>query len=77
MLLWTICFVQGPFRGAGLGTAALAEVRTFCAKCGVRAIFVETGKDNAAAQVVYRRAGFVNTDRQLLTLKIAEPTHVG
>lgn len=68
-------FVQRPFRRAGLGTTALAEVRAFCAERGVRAIHVETGKDNTAAQAVYRRAGFVNTDRQLLTLKLAEPTH--
>ena len=32
---------QRPFRGAGLGTAALTEVRAFCADRGVRAIHVE------------------------------------
>jgi GNAT superfamily N-acetyltransferase len=70
-------FVQRPFRRAGLGTAALTGVRDFCANSLVRALFVETGHDNAAAQSVYRRTGFVNTDRQLLMLKLAEPTHVG
>ena len=68
-------FVRKPFRGAGLGTGALAEVRSLCAKQGVRAIHVETGRDNAAAQAVYRRAGFAHTDRQLLTLKLATATH--
>src|SRR5262245_4391616 len=33
-------FVRKPFRGAGLGTAALTEARAFCAKRGVRAIHV-------------------------------------
>jgi len=70
-------FVQRPFRRAGLGTAALSEVRAFCAKRGVRALLVETGRDNVAAQAVYRRVGFVNTDRQILALKLADPTHVG
>ena len=42
---------------------------------GVRAIHVETGRDNAAAQAVYRRAGFAHTDRQLLTLRLAKATH--
>jgi GNAT superfamily N-acetyltransferase len=70
-------FVQRPFRRMGLGASALAEVRDFCAKRGVRAILVETGADNVAAQAVYRRAEFVNTDRQLLALKLADPTHVG
>jgi GNAT superfamily N-acetyltransferase len=68
-------FVRKPFRGAGLGKAALAEVQSLCAKQGVRAIHVETGRDNAAAQAVYRRAGFAHTDRQLLTLKLAGATH--
>ena len=70
-------FVQRAFRRAGLGTAALAEVQDFCTKRGVRAMLVETGPDNMAAQAVYRRAGFVNTDRHLLALRLADPTHVG
>jgi len=70
-------FVQRPFRRAGLGAAALAEARDFCAGHGVRAIFVETGHDNTAALAVYQRAGFANTDRQLLALKLSEPTHIG
>jgi GNAT superfamily N-acetyltransferase len=68
-------FVRPPFRRSGLGTAALTEVRAFCAGRGVRAIHVETGRDNAAAQAVYRRAGFKQTDRQLLALRLAAPTH--
>jgi GNAT superfamily N-acetyltransferase len=65
-------FIQAPFRGAGLGTAALQEVRTFCLERGVRALHLETGRDNAAAQALYRRAGFKVTDRQLLTLALAD-----
>ncbi|HYJ05342.1 MAG TPA: GNAT family N-acetyltransferase [Chthoniobacterales bacterium] len=65
-------FIQAPFRGAGLGTAALNEVRAFCMEQGVRAIHLETGRDNATAQALYRRAGFKITDRQLLTLVLAE-----
>jgi GNAT superfamily N-acetyltransferase len=66
-------FIQRAYRGAGLGTAALAEVRAFCLECGVRALHLETGRDNVAAQALYRRAGFVVTDRQLLTLVLADP----
>ena len=68
-------FIQKAFRRAGLGTAALAEVRVFCAKLGVRAIQVETGRDNAPALALYRRVGFVDTDRLLLSLPLADPTH--
>jgi GNAT superfamily N-acetyltransferase len=68
-------FVRRSFRNAGLGTAALEEVRKFCQRIGVRALHLELARDNHPAQVVYRRAGFVDTDRQLLTLELAEPTH--
>ena len=68
-------FVRKPFRGAGLGTAALTGLRDEFTKRGVRAIHVVTGRDNAAAQAVYRRAGFAHTDRELLTLKLANATH--
>jgi ribosomal protein S18 acetylase RimI-like enzyme len=68
-------FIQKPFRHAGLGTSALTEVRAFCANRGVRAIYVETGRDNTAALALYRRMGFVDTDRLLLSLRRASPTH--
>ncbi len=68
-------FIQRPFRGAGLGKAALAEVRSFCLSRGIRAIHVETGRDNAPALAVYRRAGFVETGFTHLTLGLADPTH--
>jgi GNAT superfamily N-acetyltransferase len=68
-------FIQPAFRGAGLGKAAMEEVRAYCASHGVRAIHVETGRDNAAALAVYRRAGLVETDHVHLTLGLADPTH--
>jgi len=70
-------YVQPAFRRSGLATAALAEVRDFCAKRGVRAIFVETGRDNGPAQAVYRRAGFIKTERDFLALVLADTTHIG
>ncbi len=68
-------FVRPSFRNAGLAAAALAEVKAVCAGRGIRAIHVETGGENGAAHAVYRRAGFTETDRQLLALKLASPTH--
>jgi GNAT superfamily N-acetyltransferase len=70
-------FVRRPFRRAGLDAAALEKARAFCAGHGVRAMLVETGPDNVAAQAVYRRAGFVPTDRLHPTLRLADPTYVG
>ncbi len=68
-------FIQPAFRGVGLGKAAMEEVRSYCVNHGVRAIHVETGRDNAAALAVYRRAGFVDTDLVHLALGLADPTH--
>jgi ribosomal protein S18 acetylase RimI-like enzyme len=68
-------FIQPEFRGAGLGKAAMQEVRSYYASQGIRAIHVQTGRDNAAALAVYRRAGFVDTNLVHLTLGLADPTH--
>jgi GNAT superfamily N-acetyltransferase len=68
-------YVRPAFRGAGLGKAAMAYVRSFCVSNGIHAIHVETGRDNVAALTVYRHAGFVDTDLAHLTLALADPTH--
>jgi ribosomal protein S18 acetylase RimI-like enzyme len=68
-------YVKPAFRGAGLGTAALGELRAFCNERGYRAVHVETGRENAAALAVYRRVGFGEIDRALLTLPLEIPAH--
>ena len=68
-------YVRPAFRGADAGTAALAEVRDRCTELGVRAMSVEVGDGNAVAQSAYRRTGFVMTDRRLMKLSLAAPTH--
>ena len=68
-------FIRPAFRGAGLGKATMEEVRSYYASRGVRAMHVETGRDNTPALAVYRRTGFVDTDLVHLTLGLAEPTH--
>jgi GNAT superfamily N-acetyltransferase len=69
-------FIRAAFRGAGHGTKALAEAREYCLRHNIRAVSVEVARMNAAAQKVYRRTGFEETDRQLLTLRLADPAHV-
>jgi GNAT superfamily N-acetyltransferase len=69
-------YVRPASRGAGLGTAALAEVRRTCTELGVRAMRVEVGRDNAVAQSVYRHVGFEAVDHRLMALPLAGPTHV-
>ena len=68
-------YIRAAFRGRGVGTRILTEVRGFCLGLGVRAMHLEVGRDNAAAQTVYRKIGFAGTDRELLTLRLADPSH--
>ena len=68
-------YVEPSARGEGLGTAALAAVRESCAGLGVRALAVEVGHDNAAAQAVYSSAGMVSIDRGLMMASLADPLH--
>jgi ribosomal protein S18 acetylase RimI-like enzyme len=69
-------YVQAPHRNRGLGKKALAETRRFCNTREIRAMSVEVGRENLQAQGVYRRTGFVATDRQLMTLRLADLTHI-
>jgi ribosomal protein S18 acetylase RimI-like enzyme len=69
-------FVRVTLRGTGLGTSMLDELRASSAGAGLRALFVEVGADNAVAQRVYRRAGFHDSNRLLLALPLAPPTHL-
>ena len=68
-------FVRPAFRNSGLGTAALAAARDACVMLGVRALSVEVAGDNDPALAVYRRTGFAMTDRKLMVLALAAPTH--
>jgi GNAT superfamily N-acetyltransferase len=70
-------FIVPLSRNRGLSTAALVRVRDFCQSIGIRAITVEVGHSNGAAQTVYRRLGLVEVpDRQLLALALANSTHL-
>jgi ribosomal protein S18 acetylase RimI-like enzyme len=60
-------FVKDGFRGRGLGGAALRHAEGVCRGRGVRALHLEVERENTGAQSVYRRAGFVDHDRYLLT----------
>jgi ribosomal protein S18 acetylase RimI-like enzyme len=51
-------YVRPEARGEGLGKAALAAARRACEELGMRAMRVEVGVDDIAAQAVYRSAGF-------------------
>ena len=66
-------YVQAPFRARGLGTAAIEEAKRACLALGVRALHLEVARDNQVARGIYRKSGFLDHDRLLLTLPLAGP----
>jgi GNAT superfamily N-acetyltransferase len=60
-------FVGAGWRGRGAGRQALEFVAAFCRARGIRALHLEVERANTAAQTLYRKAGFLDHDRYLLT----------
>lgn len=60
-------FVKEEFRGRGLGAAAIRFAEEVCRARGVRALHLEVERSNTGAQALYRRSGFRDHDRYLLT----------
>lgn len=65
-------YVTPEARNRGIGTTAMRFVESKCLELGVRALHLEVERDNVRAQAFYRRSGFVDHDRYLLTKWISE-----
>lgn len=68
-------YVRPEFRGRGIGTAALAELRRACLDLGVRALVAEVGGSDGSAQAAYRKSGLADTGNILMALPLASPVH--
>ena len=60
-------YLRPEARGRGAGRKALEFVEGVCRSLGVRALHLEVERANAGAQALYRKAGFVDPDRYLMT----------
>lgn len=65
-------YLRSGFRGAGIGKAALEFLQKQCLQLGVRALHLEVERANENAQAVYRKSGFVEHDRFLMTRRIEQ-----
>jgi ribosomal protein S18 acetylase RimI-like enzyme len=65
-------FIDAQMRGKGLGTAAMRFVEAQCRETGVQALHLEVERDNRAAQKLYRKFGFTDHERYLMTRRIAD-----
>lgn len=60
-------YVRQSHRGKGIGTVALAFAEEACRAFGVRALHLEVERENTNAHALYRKVGFVDHDRYLMT----------
>jgi GNAT superfamily N-acetyltransferase len=60
-------FLHQRFRGQGIGARTLEFLAEVCREKGVAALHLEVERKNAAAQTTYRKFGFADHDRYLMT----------
>jgi GNAT superfamily N-acetyltransferase len=60
-------FIAESHRGRGLGREALELAEAYCREMGVNAMHLEVERHRPGAQALYRRAGFEDHERYLLT----------
>jgi ribosomal protein S18 acetylase RimI-like enzyme len=65
-------YLDERFRGRGIGRRTMEFVEEEARKLGVNAIHLEVTPGNAAAVALYRRVGFADHERWLLTKKLTE-----
>ncbi len=68
-------FVRPALRNRGVGRALVKRARAICEELDVRVMYLEVARTNGPAQAIYRAVGFDSTERELLTLALAAPTH--
>jgi ribosomal protein S18 acetylase RimI-like enzyme len=60
-------YLRAEYRGQGIGKLALQFLTEICAENGVNALHLEVERANTSAQAVYRKFGFEDHDRYLMT----------
>lgn len=60
-------FVNAQFRGQGLGTAALRLAETAARSAGIKALHLLVAHSNTLALEIYRKSGYVQHDRHVMT----------
>jgi diamine N-acetyltransferase len=64
-------YLETEFRGRGIGRRIMQFVEETARQLGVNAVHLEVSKDNDAAQELYRRSGYTDHDRYLMTKWLA------
>jgi diamine N-acetyltransferase len=67
-------FLTPEHRGLGLGQQALVLLEQDSVRRGVRALHLEVERDKIEAQELYRKWGFIDHQRYLLTKRLTTPS---
>ena len=65
-------YIRESYRRQGVGTNALQFVEDVCSSLGIEALHLEVDRKNPVAQSLYRKVGFEDHDRYLMTKWIAK-----
>ena len=65
-------YLRDEYRGQGIGSRALEFLTEVCAENGISALHLEVERSNTPAQAVYRKFGFEDHDRYLMTRRITD-----
>jgi|SRR5919202_191505 ribosomal protein S18 acetylase RimI-like enzyme len=60
-------YIRQSHRGQGVGTKALQFVEEMCPSLGIQSLHLEVDRKNTTAQSLYRKVGFEDHDRYLMT----------
>ena len=65
-------YLREAFRGQGLGSTVLNLVAEQARRLEVQVLHLEVERENDVAQVVYRKRGYIDHNRYLMTKRIVE-----
>jgi diamine N-acetyltransferase len=65
-------FLEADYRGQGIGRQAIQFIEEQCKSSGVKALHLEVARTNLAAQTLYKKTGFQDHDRFLMTKWISK-----
>lgn len=60
-------YILEEYRGVGLGTKVLEFITEFCNSLGIKAIHLVVERKNNTAHSLYRKMGFEDCDRDIMT----------
>jgi GNAT superfamily N-acetyltransferase len=60
-------FITAPYRGQGVGNRTMRFIEERCREFGVAALHLEVERENLAAQALYKKFGFRDHQRFLMT----------